>query len=64
MQLYMIDDSLDNLPLMADKIWVRSTDKGFLEEAPTAGKLPCALQVCVCSKSSFMTNWPSSACHL
>ena len=29
-RLYLTDDKFDNFPLMADKIWVRSTYKGFV----------------------------------
>ena len=32
-RLYMTDDRFDNFPLMADKIWVRSTDKGFVVQS-------------------------------
>ena len=33
MRLYMTDDRFDNFPLMADKIRVRSTDKGFVVQS-------------------------------
>ena len=29
----MTDDRFDNFPLMADKIWVRSTDKSFVVQS-------------------------------
>ena len=32
-RLYMTDDRFDNFPLMADKIRIRNTDKGFLVQS-------------------------------
>ena len=32
-RLYMTDDRFDNFPLMADKIRVRSADKGFVVQS-------------------------------
>ena len=40
-RLCMTDDRFDNFPLMADKFWVRSTDKGFVAQSNDEAMKQC-----------------------